>query len=254
MTPCQLSIPLVRAAAWFEEEPADSRLAVSHGVLDSAWGEPVVGFVEPLQRRRLSRLARGFFHCAKRVSPVGDVRLVFASRHGEAERTLAILQDLAAQAEVSPTLFSMSVHNAVPGLWSILEGNRAPISAVAAGPETFGWGLVEALAAFRAEPSAPVLYVYADDRLPACWAQAQPRGSLHALALLLGEPAGQRLTMTWDVSRTGPDPATCQSIHFLRAWAQGEPCGHGAECGGLPEAGPDLPWVGPGGAWCWQLG
>jgi len=44
--------------------------------------------------------------------------MVFASRHGEADRTLAILQDLAAGAEVSPTLFSMSVHNSVPGLWS----------------------------------------------------------------------------------------------------------------------------------------
>ncbi|MDR3670406.1 MAG: beta-ketoacyl synthase chain length factor [Holophaga sp.] len=184
-----LVIPLLRAAAWFALDPLDPLLAPgADGFLDLAWGEPDVAFVDRLQRRRLSPLARGCFHCARRVDPPEQVRVVFASRHGEAERTLAILQDLAAGAEVSPALFSMSVHNAVPGLWSILTGDREPFSAVAAGPDSFGWGLVEALAAFRADPSGPVLYLYGDDRLPDPWASPTPRGVLHAVALLLGGP------------------------------------------------------------------
>jgi hypothetical protein len=203
-----LVIPLLRAAAWFAQDPLDSRLAPgTEGGLDLAWGEPDVAFVDRLQRRRLSPLARGCFHCARRVSPPEQVRVVFASRHGEADRTLAILQDLAAGAEVSPALFSMSVHNAVPGLWSILNGDRASFSAVAAGPDSFGWGLVEALATFRADPSGPVLFLYGDDRLPDPWADPTPRGQLFAVALLLGEP-GRPLAL-----ESGP----AQAIPLLRA-------------------------------------
>jgi hypothetical protein len=220
MTSPPLDIPLLRAAAWFGEDPGDPLLVPgADNWLDLAFGEPDVAFVERLQRRRLSPLARGCFHCARRAAPPGEARMVFASRHGEADRTLAILQDLAAGAEVSPTLFSMSVHNSVPGLWSILNGNRAPFSAVAAGPASFGWGLAEAMAVWAADPSGPVLFVYGDDRLPDPWAGPTPRGQLHAVALLLGEPAARRLAMT---PRPGTEePAVPQSLQCLRALRSG---------------------------------
>jgi len=236
MTTWPLEIPLLRASAWIEEAAAEVGPG-PEGFLDLAFGKPDVAFVEPLQRRRLSPLARAFFHCANRISPPGDVRLVFASRHGEAERTLGILHDLAARAEVSPTLFSTSVHNAVPGLWSILRGNRAAISAVAAGPESFGWGLVEALAAYRAEPSRPVLYVYGDDRLPDPWAGPVPRGRLHALAMLLGQPARRTLSMARLAPRRD-EPEQPQSLHCLEV------------LGGAASSA----WTGPDGTWQWSAG
>jgi len=238
MTLPRQDIPLVRAAAWFGGEPPVALPGGPDGFLDLAWGTPDVAFVEPLQRRRLSRLARACFHCAGRISPPGPVRMVFASRHGEAERTLSILRDLAAEAEVSPTLFATSVHNAVPGQWSILHGNRAPVCAVAAGPESFGWGLVEALAEYRADPSGPVLYVYGEDVLPEPWAGLVPRGLLHAVALLVGEPAGRRIALELAPGNC-EEPATLQSVHFLRATA-------GRSGGGDA-------WTGPGGAWRWHL-
>ena len=243
MTIPPLAIPLVRAAAWFETEPPDGG---ADGFLDLARGSASLdlGFVEPLQRRRLSRLARACFHCANRVGAPGDGRVVFASRHGEAERTLAILHDLAAGVEVSPTQFSMSVHNAVPGLWSILRGNRAAACAVAAGPESFGWGLVEALAAFRADPASPVLYVYGDDVLPDPWADPVPRGVFHALALLLGNPPGRRCTLELQSgpgAATVAEPDTLQSLHFLRALRAG------------PQGAAGAPWAGPGGTWAWHF-
>ncbi len=218
MTSVPLALPLLRAAAWFGEDPLDPLLAPgSDGFLDLAWGEPDLTFVDRQLKRRLSPLARACFHCAHRVGPAGDARLVFASRHGEADHTLAILRDLALEAEVSPTLFSMSVHNSVPGLWSIINGNRSPFCAVAAGPGSFGWGLVEALAAFTADPSAPVLYVYADDRLPDPWADPAPRGLLHAVALLVGTPAARRLAMV----REDNGDASPQSLGCLRALRTG---------------------------------
>ena len=217
-----LVIPHLRACAWFEEEPEG--LGLSPGTdrfLEVAFGQPDVAFVEPMVRRRLSRLARGFFHVAQRLAPPGDVRVVFASRHGEADRTLAILRDLAAEREVSPAAFSMSVHNAVPGLWSIVKGDHAPVTALAAGAGTFGWGLAEACGELAEAPEAPVLYVYADDRLPEPWAEGAPQPGLHAVALLLGGAEGPALTFE---RRDVPDAAAPEAHAFLRAWRAGAGC------------------------------
>jgi len=215
-----LIIPRLRACAWFEADPGIPGLTPgSGGHLEVAFGELDLGFVEPMLRRRLSRLARGVFHCAERLSPPGDVRVVYASRHGEADRTLGILRELAADREVSPALFSMSVHNAVVGLWSILKGNRAPATALAAGPETFGWGLVEAAGTLAAEPGAPVLYLYADDRLPEPWADGPGGPGLHALGLLLGGPEGARLSFE---PRAGAEGSGLQAHQFLAAWRAGQ--------------------------------
>jgi hypothetical protein len=224
-----MTLPVLAASAWFEEPPD---LPAPLGNVEFAYGKPVLDFLEPAQRRRLSRLARGVFHCAGQVGPPGDARVVFASRHGEAERTLSILEDLAAGAEVSPLLFSMSVHNAVPGLLSILRGNRAPSTALAAGSETFGYGLMEACALWRGDPSKPVLFLYGEDRLPELWAPFVPAEVPHALAMLIGE-GGRELTLTWDPSGRGPEPALTQTLHFLGG-------GRG-------------PWSGPSGSWDWHL-
>jgi hypothetical protein len=238
MEPAPLILPLLRAAAWLEEDPGPGRVpAVADGFLDVAWGAPEVGFVDRLQRRRLSVLARGFCHCAHRLDPPAQARTVFASRHGEAARTLAVFKDLAAQAEVSPALFSLSVHNAVPGLWSILAGSRAPVSALAAGPETFLWGLVEALATYRAAPSAPVLFVFAEDRLPDPWADPVPRGVPHALALLLGEPAQRRLRLVREPGAGPAEPPLAPSLACLQTLGAG---GAGA-------------WAGPEALWRWEM-
>jgi len=231
-------IPLLRAAAWLGEDPGDPDLVPgSDGFLDLAMGEPDVAFVEKLQRRRLSPLARAFFHCARRLQPPAGTRVVFASRHGEGERTLAVLRDLAAGTEVSPTLFSLSVHNAVPGLWSILDGSRAAVSAVAAGPETFAWGLVDALALYRAEPAAPVLFVHADVRLPEPWCRSAPCGLPHAVALLVGEPAARTLGLAREPGPVAAEPDMPQALHGLKALRRGS----------AP------PWSGPDGTWLWQL-
>ncbi len=238
MSPVSLVVPVLRAAAWFGVEPQDPALAAGgDGFLDVAWGEPDVSFVDGLQRRRLSPLARAFFHCARRVGPLEQARVLFASRHGEAERTLAILQDLAAGVEVSPTQFSLSVHNAVPGLWSILTGSRAAAGAVSAGPETFAWGLVDALAWYRAEPSGPVLYVFADDRLPEPWTTQVPSGVAHALALLVGEPASRHLAMSREPAPGLAEPEAAQSLLCCQALRTGAAA----------------VWAGAGNTWRWQI-
>jgi hypothetical protein len=69
-------------------------------------------------------------------------------------------------AELSPTDFSLSVHNAWAGMLSIINENARGHSALAAGPDTFAFGLLEALTILRTEPSVPVLLLFTDEPLP----------------------------------------------------------------------------------------
>ena len=90
---------------------------------------------------------------------------MIASRHGEYDRTTAILTSLADRESVSPAEFSMSVHHGLAGLLSIHAGNKRGHVAVAAGADTFCFGLVEAALALADEPEIPVLLIYYDAEL-----------------------------------------------------------------------------------------
>jgi len=221
----EFSIPILRAALW-SQEPLSG--AAFDPFLDTASGPPDAGFIEPLLRRRLSALGRGMLHCAGRVA--GDVpglRTVFASRHGEPSRTMPMLEDLAKGLDISPTQFSMNVHNAVAGIWSISRQDRSACTALGAGPETFAWGLLEAYSLHRAHGDAPVLFVYGDDRLPGVLAEFEPaQAPLHALALLIAAPGTRQLRVSRDPAAEGT--AALQSLHCLAAMANGDPAHSGA--------------------------
>ncbi len=94
--------------------------------------KPNLRSVPPIHRRRLSSLARVVFHlleqcaCAERDEPV-----VFSSVMGEIQRTQGILESLAADQQVSPAAFSLSVHNAIGGLWSLIHGVQEPVLSMA---------------------------------------------------------------------------------------------------------------------------
>jgi len=124
---------------------------------------PACKYVEAAQRRRLTPLARIALHLAQECSAdLPNVRVVFASRHGEVNRTHLMLQDIANEQQVSPTVFGTSVHNAVVGVLSLLRQDRSAATAIAAGESTFIHGLLQAVVDLVAEPDAPVLFIYAD--------------------------------------------------------------------------------------------
>ena len=58
---------------------------------------------------------------------------VFVSRHGELARSMTLLQALADGQALSPTDFSMSVHNTAAGLCSIQGKAAIPMTSLAAG-------------------------------------------------------------------------------------------------------------------------
>ena len=91
--------------------------------------------------------------------------VVYASRHGALERTIELLENLAKDEPLSPTAFSLSVHNSTVGLFSITRRDRSPATAVAAGAETLPAALLEGIG-LLADGAEAVLVVYVDTPPP----------------------------------------------------------------------------------------
>jgi len=134
--------------------------------LESSTGMADVRFLPALQRRRLSPLARAAFHVGWPLAEMMPAQpLVFCSRHGETPRNLQLLTNLALQEDLSPTHFSLSVHNAVVGLWSIFRNDTSEMTSIAGVEDGLEHALLEAQLLLAA--GAPsVLVIIAEDQQP----------------------------------------------------------------------------------------
>lgn len=134
--------------------------------LQSSDEAPDVSFLPAMQRRRLGRLARMAFAVGWPLADgLENLPLVYVSRHGETPRTFEILCDVAASEPLSPTQFSLSVHNAVIGLWSIMRGETSEMTALAAAGDGLEHGVFEA-AALLAEGAPAVLVIVTEEQPP----------------------------------------------------------------------------------------
>jgi hypothetical protein len=198
----------------------------------AAEGEPEARFLPALLRRRCGPLARimlqaAFDCCAP--GEVASVRTVFASRHGNINQSIELLENLAAREPLSPARFSHSVHNAQGGLFSIAAANREPSSSLAAMEDTFGCGFLEALCHLEREPDRPVLLVMGEVPLaPTFAALLDERPASYALALLLAR--GGEGTALGFALEAGEAPAAGaeaapwpDALEFLRWLHAGEP-------------------------------
>ena len=137
---------------------------------DGRWPEaslPATPLIPVMTARRMSHSARLAVQLALQLLARWQPRhLLCVSRHGELSRTFTLLQKLIQQQPLSPTDFSMSVHNTVAGLTTIVGQQPLPASSLAAGADSFHAGLLEACATLRAV-SGPVLLLYFEGVLPA---------------------------------------------------------------------------------------
>ncbi|MDH1258996.1 MULTISPECIES: beta-ketoacyl synthase chain length factor [Pseudomonas] len=165
-------------------------------VLQSSDAAPDVSFLPAMQRRRLSRLARMAFSVGWPLAEGRDhLPLVFVSRHGETPRTFEILRDLATEQPLSPTQFSLSVHNAIIGLWSITRGETSEMTALAAAGDGLEHGMLEA-AALLDEGAPAVLLVITEEQPPEAYSQwVDDVPFPYALGLLLTPGTDWRLTL-----------------------------------------------------------
>jgi hypothetical protein len=194
-----------------------------------AEGHPEAGFLPALLRRRCSALTRIMltvaFECCDEQERA-QVGSVFASRHGNINESIELLERLAHQLPLSPTRFSHSVHNAQSGLFSIAAGNRRASSSIAAEEETFGCAWLEALTFLERFPETPVLLVMAEVPLaPVFAALVDEPAACYGLGLLLtSQGPGTRL----DFGMAAGGGAAARSrwpdaAEFLRWLASPEP-------------------------------
>ena len=195
--------PILRWSIWVNEEAND--------VL------PDVSFVESTLRRRLSSLAKISLKVAHDCADdLQHVHLVYASRHGDLNRTTQMLVDLAEDQPLSPTTFSMSVLNAFAGVYSIARQIQLPSTSISAGELSFGFGLLEACLQLASKPETPVLFVYADEPAPAIY-RVLPSENFqpHAIAILLSNEATTKINCTM-MPVEALNPIDTQSQSFIK--------------------------------------
>lgn len=173
-----------------------------------------------MMRRRLGRLGRIALHTACAVLPPAGCPTVFASRHSDVERSEQLLQELADTGALSPTSFSLSVHNAIGAALGIARQDTHRMSAVSAGTETAAAAVVEA-AGLLHDGAEEVVLVHYDDALPARYrAYADEPDAPYAWALRLTTQGDNMFDLRCEAGGTqtaaaGALPAGLAALAFL---------------------------------------
>ena len=158
---------------------------------------PKLAFLPTLKRRRLSESARLFFEAAWQLTEQeANLPVVYASLNGEINRSFALWYSLLTEGDVSPTSFSLSVHNALVGQWSEMRQVKNETTAITALKDNLETALLEAFLLLN-DGQEKVLVVLVEtplsteynaqpiERLPLSYALAMvvEKGSMYQLSL-----------------------------------------------------------------------
>jgi len=186
----------------------------------SGEGKATAEFLPAKLRRRLSHHSKMALKVAYDCHSTGEpVQTIFSSRHGELHRTSDLLRDIAAKEQLSPTAFSMSVHNTSSGMYTIARKDQSPSLALAAGSDTFASAFAEAVAVLHSGRSDKVMLVVVDELLPDLFSEFESRGACsYAAAFLLSrdENAGRTMSFSIGGRSVNTEPSEPQAISFLR--------------------------------------
>lgn len=212
-----------RLAAWAPEVSTDAEWREwAHGARAIGRdGEPRLEQMPPMLRRHAGRLGRMLCDVAYRaLDGETGIPTVLSSRYGEVGRSVDLLTALARGAELSPTSFGLSVHNAVGGLFAMARHDSANCIALAGGDEAAEYGVIETCGLLAAG-AVRVLLVVGDCPLPAIYEPfADVTPAAFAWACVVEPPRSGAMTLEWSVApshdRNGPDtPAPLAALRFL---------------------------------------
>lgn len=173
---------------------------------------PAVTLLPPAERRRCAPTVAWALQVAQEAAeqsgrPRDEFQVVLASSDGDGDIQHRICSALATpQAQVSPTDFHNSVHNAAAGYWSIGARSGAPSIALCAYDGSFAAGLLEAACQANAE-GRPVLLVAVDLPFPPPLAAHRPVRHGFAAALALEPGAGMDIALEDGAPSGSPLPA-----------------------------------------------
>lgn len=120
-------------------------------------GEDIdVSFIPMMQRRKLNNFGRAALYTLYGAYDGGSPNLIFASNYGDFDRVEKLITQRKEDGEVSPAGFGMSVHNAVIGLFSLLEKINTSYNSVSSGEKSISAGFLESVL------SSESLFCYAE--------------------------------------------------------------------------------------------
>jgi hypothetical protein len=178
MAPGLASLADLRLAARGEQPIAETPLVL-----------PAPPQLPPAERRRAGQAVRLTLACVAQAldsSPFdpAQLRSVFATDEGTGEVCQQMLQALATTRQLSPMLFTNSVHNAPSGYFSIGWRNPQPATLVSLGIESFACGLLCAVTDAIAS-GQPVLLAVSDPAMSAPLDEVLPITQGTAVALVI---------------------------------------------------------------------
>lgn len=176
------------------------------------------------ERRRTTRVVRLVLACIDQAMvdspfPVASLRSVFATDDGMGEVSQQIFDVLCTTREVSPTVFSNSVHSASAGYFSIASHNHQSATVTSLGMESFASGLLCAVTD-AVTLLAPVLFVSYDPVMAEPMNELLPISAATATAWIISAPsvgAGLPVAGTFELTL---EPATTPPSR-LPAWIPG---------------------------------
>lgn len=116
-------------------------------------GLPEMAGVKPMVKRRMPALAKVMHELA---STVPLMPCVYASKNAELSRTIKIIRQYGG--DISPTLFSMSVHNAIPGMLSVVNQDDSPYTVIDSMSGVVEMALLEAVSMLDQYDAVKVVY------------------------------------------------------------------------------------------------
>lgn len=161
--------------------------------IDQQLGRVTLGAIPAMLRRRFNTVGKCAMAAAlPLVEGIDNIPGVFASRHGDTELSFSLLSSIGSEEPMSPTSFSLAVHNAVAGLFSIARKDTSAVTAIAAMQGLVLQALFEAIGQLR--DSRRVLCVIYDIPLPDFYRQHSADENLpfpYAIAMILNHADGQ---------------------------------------------------------------
>ena len=191
--------------------------------VDTLTQAELLSAIPKMLKRRLSPLAKIVFCAANQcVEEHDNIPTIFSSTHGELAKSFKMMELIEQGEEISPTSFSLSVHNAIAGLFSMAYENKLQSTVVAPGEEGIAAAFIEATGLLE-EGADNVLIVLYDEPLvkfyPAHPFQLTDENSC-AIALLIAKSgAGSPLYFSYlpETGNSGEQPLQVPLlINFLQ--------------------------------------
>ena len=140
---------------------------------------------------------------------------IFISQHGELQRSAKIIESIIKGQDVSPTDFTMSVHNTAAGLTTILSKKTIEVSSLSACTDGFQQGLFE-VQAFFAQGAQKVMVIDFDDSIPEQYHYDEVIQTVpYACGFIFSPETGYQCTGYKECDSTN-QLALPQSIQFLK--------------------------------------